>query len=241
MLSHYDYAKIGDLYLAKDIGELEAICRTKLNVFGIQYFRYSWQYTEMLSQTPQTIIIMSCPAAWAAHYKNMSYGAIDPRCQHVHRSIITAVWEPDLSMVDVHDRERQFWEDSIDFGMGYGATIPIPSQFGGRASLCIAFSPVQAERDDSLSRMPSIESFAFRLHEIVERLTTKDHLSVLNLTKRETEVVKWAAIGKTAHETGRILAISETTVIFHLNNAKRKFGVITKHQLTARAFAAGVI
>lgn len=241
MLAHYDYAKIGDLCLAKSIGELEAMCQKTLTVFSIKYFRYGWQHTETISQAPQNITIMSCPTDWVAHYQKMGYGAIDPKSEYVRRNIITAVWKPDLNIVAASASERQFWADSADFALGYGATIPIPSKFGDRAALCVAFSPIQAERDHSLSCMPSIESFAFRLHEIVERLTIQNHLLELNLTKREAEVVKWAAIGKTAYETGRILAISETTVLFHLNNAKRKFGVINKHQLTARALAIGVI
>lgn len=50
------------------------------------------------------------------------------------------------------------------------------------------------------------------------------------LTKREKDVLCWAAEGKTAWEIGAILSISERTVKFHLSNIYRKLGVHTRAQ-----------
>jgi len=240
MLEHYDYAQIHDLSLAKDLAELEPVCCSRLKALGIKHFRYGWQHAELPGRVPQDIDIMSCPAAWLDHYKKMGYAEIDPKRAYVRKNSVAAVWGPDLHLGVAPASEHQFWMDSADFGLGYGATIPVPSKFGERASLCVAFSTVRAERDFALNCMPSIEAFAFRLHEVVERLTVRRLSLEVNLTKREVDVVKWAAAGKTAYETGRILAISETTVLFHLNNAKLKFGVTNKHQLIARSLALGV-
>ena len=241
MLAQYDYAQLADLCLARNLREIEAVCRRTLAAFNVEYFRYGWQHAQTLSRSAQTVTIMSCPSAWVAHYQEMGFATIDPKREYVRHNFITAVWMPESNKHAASSDERQFWADSADFALGYGATIPIPSKFGDRAALCVAFSPVQAERDHALHCIPSIESFAFRLQERVERLTIQQDMLLVNLTRRETEVLQWAAAGKTAYETGRILAISETTVLFHLNNAKRKLGVINKHQLVARALSMGVI
>ncbi|MCG8508295.1 MAG: helix-turn-helix transcriptional regulator, partial [Rhodospirillales bacterium] len=45
----------------------------------------------------------------------------------------------------------------------------------------------------------------------------------------------WAAHGKTAWETSQILQISQTTVSYHLENAKKKLGARTVAQAVARA------
>jgi LuxR family transcriptional regulator, quorum-sensing system regulator BjaR1 len=55
------------------------------------------------------------------------------------------------------------------------------------------------------------------------------------LSRRELECLRWAAAGKTDHEIGTILAISPRTSRFHIENAKRKFGVATRVQAVTEA------
>jgi DNA-binding CsgD family transcriptional regulator len=50
------------------------------------------------------------------------------------------------------------------------------------------------------------------------------------LTFREMEILCWIARGKSDWEIGEILQISSKTVNFHVENAKRKFGVPTRVQ-----------
>lgn len=61
------------------------------------------------------------------------------------------------------------------------------------------------------------------------------------LTERERDCLAWCAAGKTAWETGQILKLSEWTVVYHLEKAKRKFGLTRKQQVVARAIALGLI
>ena len=55
------------------------------------------------------------------------------------------------------------------------------------------------------------------------------------LSEIEAEVLRWAARGKTAWETGQILGISERNVRWHLEEAQRK--LMTKNK-TATVAAA---
>lgn len=61
------------------------------------------------------------------------------------------------------------------------------------------------------------------------------------LSKREKEVLAWAAIGKTNWESSKILGISERTVNFHLGNVMRKFGVFNKTHAVAKGVALGYV
>ncbi len=61
------------------------------------------------------------------------------------------------------------------------------------------------------------------------------------LTPREAECVRWAAEGKRDVEIGTILSISDRTARFHIDNARRKFGVATRVQLIVRLFREGVL
>jgi DNA-binding CsgD family transcriptional regulator len=50
------------------------------------------------------------------------------------------------------------------------------------------------------------------------------------ITAREGQVLQWIAIGKSDWEIGKILNISAKTVNYHVEKAKRRFGVATRIQ-----------
>ncbi|MBF0562068.1 MAG: response regulator transcription factor [Alphaproteobacteria bacterium] len=55
------------------------------------------------------------------------------------------------------------------------------------------------------------------------------------LTRREAEVLSWAAHGKTSVDIAALLDIGERTVDFHLGNAMHKLGVSTRAQAVMKA------
>jgi len=55
------------------------------------------------------------------------------------------------------------------------------------------------------------------------------------LTHRQQECLKWSARGKTMSEIGTILGISERTVLFHLQDARRRLDAQTITQAVAMA------
>lgn len=64
---------------------------------------------------------------------------------------------------------------------------------------------------------------------------------VETLTHRETEVLGWAAAGKSYWEIGTILGISERTVRFFMTNARRKLNVVSNTQAVAQAVRRDLI
>ncbi|MBN8933878.1 MAG: helix-turn-helix domain-containing protein [Rhizobium pusense] len=61
------------------------------------------------------------------------------------------------------------------------------------------------------------------------------------LTRREKEVLLWAAKGKTAWETAVILNISRTTVLSHLKNSRIKLDTTNVAQTIAEAISRSEI
>jgi LuxR family transcriptional regulator len=62
----------------------------------------------------------------------------------------------------------------------------------------------------------------------------------MKFSKREREILKWTAEGKTSAEIAIILSISENTVNFHQKNMK-KFNAPNKTQIACYAAATGLI
>jgi DNA-binding CsgD family transcriptional regulator len=61
------------------------------------------------------------------------------------------------------------------------------------------------------------------------------------ITPRETEVLMWAARGKTSWEIATLLSISEDTARQHVKSVCRKFGVSNKTHAVAYAISEGLI
>ncbi|WEZ83304.1 LuxR C-terminal-related transcriptional regulator [Rhizobium sp. 32-5/1] len=61
------------------------------------------------------------------------------------------------------------------------------------------------------------------------------------LTNRETEVLGWAAAGKSYWEIATILGITERTVRFFMTNARRKLNVVSNTQAVAQAVRQSLI
>jgi DNA-binding CsgD family transcriptional regulator len=63
-------------------------------------------------------------------------------------------------------------------------------------------------------------------------------LESLGLTRREAEVLRWVAEGKTNQEVATILNLSSLTVRTHLEHIFRKLGVETRTAAAVRALPA---
>lgn len=62
-----------------------------------------------------------------------------------------------------------------------------------------------------------------------------------SLSKREVEVLRWAAIGKTDNEIGTIMSRSRATVRFHMGNASTKLNCVNRSQTLFKATQLGYI
>lgn len=81
-----------------------------------------------------------------------------------------------------------------------------------------------------------LERLSPHFHTALASLKIKDKAAKLQtLTKRENEVLKWLAQGKTSWEIAVILKVAEVTVNFHVNNIKTKLNVVSRSHAVAVA------
>ena len=66
-------------------------------------------------------------------------------------------------------------------------------------------------------------------------------LATIRLTRREIECLQWVSNGKTDREIAEKLAIAESTVHFHVENAKRKCNSTSRVRAVILALALGLI
>jgi DNA-binding response OmpR family regulator len=63
----------------------------------------------------------------------------------------------------------------------------------------------------------------------------------VGLSERETEVLTWAARGKTSAEIARIIDITKRTVDFHIDSARTKLNAVTRMHAAVKAASARLI
>ena len=61
------------------------------------------------------------------------------------------------------------------------------------------------------------------------------------LTRREIEMLTWAARGKSSTDIAAFVGLSDRTVDFHIENASKKLGVATRVQAVLKATTLGLI
>jgi DNA-binding CsgD family transcriptional regulator len=63
----------------------------------------------------------------------------------------------------------------------------------------------------------------------------------IRLSRRQREVLEWTAMGKTDWEISAILRITERSVKFHLEQARKKLDAANRTHAVARAILLGLI
>lgn len=134
--------------------------------------------------------------------------------------------------------EHELFEEAARFGIRYGYTIPIHDSHGALAAVTFAAKERRTRFERSIrDHAQALQLMAMYFHAHARRKLRADDINGITLSPREIECLGWAANGKSAWETGRILGISRHTVAFHLDNAKAKLGVRSTIQAVARLMA----
>jgi LuxR family transcriptional regulator, quorum-sensing system regulator BjaR1 len=171
------------------------------------------------------------PVEWFELYNRENLSAVDPVPRHCFNTLNPFEWK------DVpYDRERNVAAHNVmmrarDFRFHEGFCIPIHyDDATGAISMAGERPYLDAETKSALHLMSVFT------HGRLRALTRSGPQGPSRrLSETEAEVLRWAARGKTAWETSRILGISERNVRWHLEEAQRKLMAPNKTATVARA------
>jgi LuxR family quorum sensing-dependent transcriptional regulator len=113
---------------------------------------------------------------------------------------------------------------------------------GAIASLHLGFETDHLSRGEAFALQLAGLMLTERLITLAEAPPDEDgEEEAVRLTPRERDSLAWVAEGKSDWEISVILGVAETTVRFHVDNARRKLGAANRAQAIARLAAAGLI
>ncbi|EXF95244.1 zinc protease [Pseudomonas fluorescens HK44] len=203
------------------------------NNIGYEYCAFS-----MLSHTPthcfNKVNLNNYSTGWNSHYEQNNYCAIDPTVAHCNHSMLPILWDSE-TFTDVPDLRRALAHQ----GMLYGWALPVHDLNNHSSGmLSVARSHCRITAYELYENLGYATCISQKLHVLAMQNLPSENpgsLSVIHLSPRETEVLKWSADGKTAADIGRILSLSPRTVNFHIGRAIQKLGVTNKISAVVQA------
>ncbi|CAH2810217.1 MAG: hypothetical protein CBARDCOR_6794 [uncultured Caballeronia sp.] len=149
----------------------------------------------------------------------------------------------DSSREEIYPRPNPIFMNFSDkLRMGYSAVFLHKIQNNGIAMLWIGKESGLPHPDRFGNFCQKIEAFMFSAAKTLENI---DIIPVIfsdyNLSKKEKEVGRWIADGKTSSEIGLILGVSTSTVNFHIKSLNKKFGTNSKAGIVAFLISLGLI
>ncbi|MDN5486186.1 MAG: LuxR family transcriptional regulator [Pseudomonas sp.] len=191
------------------------------------------------SQCPPTkpILFNNYPNEWLSIYKKAHFFDVDPVVTHCKTSVLPILWEQ-KTFADA----PQLWELAQACGVHFGWTQPVHDFQGVFSMLTLVRSKGKVTPAELYEKTAQVLWLCHVMHAVVARkyANAPEIKAPSKLTARETEILKWSAMGKTASEIAAILCLSERTVGFHISSTFKKLGVHNKIQAVLRAAKAGL-
>ncbi|WP_321885795.1 autoinducer binding domain-containing protein [Burkholderia cenocepacia] len=202
---------------------------------GFTYYAYGLKALAHLSR-PQIRMYSSYPRQWSERYKDRDYVSIDPTVKVARATREMVVWSDRL-----FSPAALLWREARDHGLRTGLSQPSWVDKGTFALLSVSRDSPPVSESEAEAIRPYLILLAETASVTLGGIASASAKDRSQLTRREVEVLKWSAEGKTAYETAILLGITEVTVNFHVQNALKKLGVASKIQAVALAVSDGLL
>jgi DNA-binding CsgD family transcriptional regulator len=182
------------------------------------------------------VINHSYNSDWLKIYTENNFIDCDPVIQHSFNSSIAYTWSSAIAGSTLSEQaSKEFMTAASDFSLssGYAAGFAPAIQNTRTVISSIATKKENAPLELIYALQTLTPTFS--------ALSEKESNQSVKLSSREIEILKWMKDGKTVWETSRIMAISESTVKFHLKNIYHKLGVCSKAHAVAVGIRNGLI
>ncbi len=231
------YKTYENLSKAKDKGTFFTALQTAVSNLGFEYCAYGVRSIYPIS-SHETQVINNYPDDWNQTYSANNYLEIDPTVKHGMRSTQVLFWEE-----NVFKEAPYFWEDARSFGIKQGISQSQKDVNGRIGMLTFASDNPEITQKTLLVQAPSLIWLSQLAHTgLAEKLMPLKSSEIDHkLTKREIDILRWTAEGKTSNEISVLMSISDRTVNFHINNVLKKLAVSNKTAATVKAIVLNLL
>jgi DNA-binding CsgD family transcriptional regulator len=198
--------------------------------------------TERIDKSRRFMMVHNAPPAFAEDAtRNGDDARRDPVLQRLKRNGLPFAYRQ-ADYVDAGAGD--LWEQQAAYGYSNGIAVALHVPGGRRFMLGFDRHEPLPGSDEKMGRLlADLQLAATHAQSAAVRLFNKSELQPErpNLTRRELEVLTWAAAGKTAGETAQILEVSTWTVTYYMRRVLEKLHAVNKQTAVANALALGLI
>lgn len=194
--------------------------------------------TEMPSGPPHVVRVGNTPSAYLEAFKNVDTSARDPVLQRLKTLSVPVIYDQNLY---VHESVGDLWEEQAAYG--YRTGISVALHLPGQRHFVLGLDRETAlpKSEIRLMRMlGDLQLLVVHAQETALRLFGKPQTDV-TLSPKEQLILRMTMQGKSAKVIGAEIHSAEATINFHLQNARVKLGVTSKHQAVLKAQSLGLI
>ncbi len=175
------------------------------------------------------------PAGWEAIYDEKRLYGADFLSRVIRKRSAPFRWS-DIEFVT--EAEREINEIVRDFNIDDGIAVPVHGPGGYVGVTSIAFEQLA---EISPAERAAIAAATLVLHLQMMELSPERGRQGPSLSRRERDCMAFVAEGKSDWEISELLGVAETTVLSHVQNAKRKLGAKTRSHAVALCLLSGLI
>jgi DNA-binding CsgD family transcriptional regulator len=173
------------------------------------------------------------PSSWYELYQRSGFLQVDPLPRYAITSGAPATWTEVISRLPRNDPAHRVYAASAAAGFTEGMVIPLRNALGDLGLVTMGGDRVRLKAEE-IEYLKAISSTAFLTCEAMGG-AVHDPQIVGGFTVRELDCIALLGQGFTDGEIAKALGISRTTVISHMENARRKVGARSRAHLVSIA------
>ncbi|MEJ5976603.1 autoinducer binding domain-containing protein [Novosphingobium sp. PS1R-30] len=229
--------RLGEIDRARTIEEVSDLLEQFTRDAGFRYFALA-HHTDPANAPNRFLLLENYPQTWVDEYTSSGLYRHDPVRRLAGLRPGTFVWSELPARLTLSRKELDVLARAQAAGLGEGFTVSLYAHGDRQASCSFVCAPDEPLPTIALPAAEMIARHAFaRLFDILHPAV----LDVPRLSPRQLQCVLLMAQGHTDAQIATILGISRETVIEYINDARRRFGVTKRSQLTAAVASFGLI
>jgi len=184
---------------------------------------------------PEYVYSRISPPGWESIYDEKRLRGANFLPREIRKRATPFRWS---EIVFLTPAEREINEIVRDFNINDGIAVPVHGPGGYVGVTSVAFENLEAI---SPAERNAISVAALVLHLKMMELSPPRTSQGPSLSPRERDCMSFIAEGKSDWEIAEVLGLAETTVLTHVQNAKRKLGARSRSHAVALCVLAGLI
>jgi DNA-binding CsgD family transcriptional regulator len=182
-----------------------------------------------------SFMLSNAPEEWLEKYWRDRFDKIDPILTRAREKMEPFVWSFEQERKVARGAKRIFYSSAHEAGIRAGITMPVATPLNNLFIFTLFTGDVTLPLKFQLQPVLTANAMAL-LHVCIEATgAASSKAPGIELTGRQSMVLKWAAEGKTTKEIALIENMTHHNVNFHMKNVRRILKTVSLPQTTALA------